>query len=115
MPEHRGAARNDDQPELADVDVFPDPDRGNQQLCLDAGRALVLCGVLVATITTAFDPADDAAAANTTRTRALLGFLLWILGVCLCLLALMPAAPWVVRAGAAVAATVRKCLYPPVN
>ncbi|CAL5039926.1 unnamed protein product [Urochloa decumbens] len=118
MAEHRGAAREHqpEQPPIELLGVLPAPDhRRNQQLCLDAGRALVLCGVFLV-IPTAFGPADDgaAAAAAANKRRALLGFVAWILGVCLCLLGLTPAAPWVARAGAAVATTVLKFLSPPV-
>nr|TKW23195.1 hypothetical protein SEVIR_4G277700v2 [Setaria viridis] len=113
MAENRGAAR-EYQPEqpVEPAGVFPAaPDHRNRQLCLDAGRALALCGVCMA-IPTAFDSAD-AAAANSTRALVV-GFLLWIIGACLCLLVLTPAAPRAVRAGAAVASTVLKCLSPPV-
>ncbi|CAL5049300.1 unnamed protein product [Urochloa decumbens] len=116
MAEHQGAAR-EHQPEQP-IELpgdFPAPDhRRDQQLCLDAGRALMLCGVLVA-IPTAFYPADGAAAADANKRRALLGFVAWILGVSLCLLGLTPAAaPWAVRAGTAVAGTVLKYMSPPV-
>ncbi|CAL5049268.1 unnamed protein product [Urochloa decumbens] len=115
MAENQGAAR-EHQPEqpIELAGAFPAPDRRrNQQLCLNAGRALMLCGVLVA-IPTAFGPADDGAAAAADKRRALVGFVAWIVGVCLCFLGLTPAAPWVVRAGAAVATTVLKLLSPPV-
>jgi hypothetical protein len=115
MSEYGGAARINQLP--ANVFVVPgaDPERRNhQQLCLDAGRALLLCGALVITIPTAFDfapaNANSPAAANTTLA-AFIGFLLWILGACLCLLALTPAVPWAVRAGAAVASAVLKRRY----
>ncbi|CAL4949424.1 unnamed protein product [Urochloa decumbens] len=105
MAEHQGAAREHGAPDH----------RRDQQLCLDAGRALLLCGVLFV-IPTAFGPADDgAAAAAANKRRALLGFVAWIIGVCLCLLGLTPgAAPWAVRAGTAVASTVLKYMTPPV-
>ncbi|CAD6338708.1 unnamed protein product [Miscanthus lutarioriparius] len=104
MAEYRGAApaRNHQQPgQPANVLLVPDPDRRNQQqLCLDAGRALLLCGALVITIPTAFDfapaNANSPAAANTTLA-AFIGFLLWILGACLCLMALTPAVPWAMQ------------------
>ncbi|CAL5049302.1 unnamed protein product [Urochloa decumbens] len=107
MAEHRGAARNQ-QPEPA-IDAFANPDhhRGRaQQLCLDTGRSLALCGVLVVT-RPALAPADD-----TTLVACFIGFLLWTIGVCLCLLALTPAAP---RAGAAAVSTVLRCLSPLMN
>ncbi|CAL5054356.1 unnamed protein product [Urochloa decumbens] len=117
MAEQRGAAR-EHQPEqpIELAGIFPVPDRRHgQQLCLDAGRALMLSGALLA-IPIAFDPVDGVAAADANKRHALVGgFVAWILGVCLCLLGLTPAAaPWAVRAGAAIASTVLKFLSPPV-
>ncbi|CAL5054377.1 unnamed protein product [Urochloa decumbens] len=109
MAEHRGAARNH-QPEPA-INAFANPDhhRGRaQQFCLDAGRALALCGALVVATRPAFVPADNAALAF----ACFIGFLLWVLGACPCLLALTPLAP---RAGAAAASTVLRCLSPLMN
>ncbi|CAL5041419.1 unnamed protein product [Urochloa decumbens] len=114
MAGHQGAPREQEhQPELLvePAGVFPAPDHRNQQLCLDAGRALVLCGVCMA-IPAAFDPGDGSAS---NSTRALLGFLLWITGAFLCLLGLTPVAPGAVRVGAVVATTVLKCLSPLMN
>ncbi|CAL5039945.1 unnamed protein product [Urochloa decumbens] len=82
-----------------------------QRLCLDAGRALALCGVLVATRPAfKFAPADD-----TTFIACFVGFLLWIIGACLCILTLTPVAPRVARPGAAAASTVLRCLSPLMN
>ena len=117
MAEHGGAARNQqpEQPiEAADTFAVAGPENHDraQQLCLDFGRVLMLGGVLV-NIPAAFgfDPTrggGGGAAANITR--AFIDFVLWILGTCMCLLALTPAAPWAVRVGAAVASNVLKCL-----
>ncbi|KAF8687321.1 hypothetical protein HU200_043004 [Digitaria exilis] len=106
MAEHRRAGR----------DERPDPEHHDddraQQLCLDAGRALVLCGVLVA-IPPAFGPAGGAAAVSSMRSaRALSGFFLWIVGACLCFLALTPVAPRAARVGAAAASIVLRRLSP---
>jgi hypothetical protein len=94
MAEHRGAAarnhpREREQPVEPAADDAAFPDRA-QQLCLDAGRALALCGVLVA-VPPAFYRADDDAAGGTAL--ALVGFLLWITGAWLCLLALSRSRP----------------------
>ncbi|CAL5049353.1 unnamed protein product [Urochloa decumbens] len=114
MAEHRGAAaaRNHppEQPIEPAIDAFANPDhRGRaQRLCLDAGRALALCGVLVV----ATRPADDT---TLIVIACFVGFLLWVLGACLCLLALTPAAPRAARAAAASASTVLRCLSPLMN
>jgi len=111
MAEHQRAGRNnnDERPEQAiePADAIPAGHRDRaQQLCLDAGLALALCGVLVGTIPPAF---DDPAAAD--AQLAFIGFLLWIAGACLCLLALTPAAPRAVIMAAASAVLVR-CACP---
>lgn len=72
----------------------------------------MLGGVLVATPTAfGFDAIrGGGAAANMVHTtRAFIGFVLWILGACLCLMGLTPAAPWA-GVGAANASNVLKCL-----
>ncbi|KAL6603664.1 hypothetical protein ACP70R_044025 [Stipagrostis hirtigluma subsp. patula] len=98
------------------------PDRRDraQQLCLDAGRVLLLLGgLVVATVPPAKNtknPGGGARAANTMC--AFVGFLLWILCVCFLAAALSPAGrrfPRAARAGAAVASAVLKCFLPPVN
>ncbi|CAL5049273.1 unnamed protein product [Urochloa decumbens] len=112
MAEHRGAARNH-QPAIDAA--FANPDNGDdraQRLCLDAGRALAVCGLLVATGRPAFKlgPADD----TTLIIACFIGFVL-ILGACLCILALTPVAPRAARAAAAAASTVLRCLSPLMN
>ncbi|KAL6603150.1 hypothetical protein ACP70R_043511 [Stipagrostis hirtigluma subsp. patula] len=108
--EHRGAAPIHQQQD----DGVLDPGRRDdhaQQLRLDAGRVLVLFGGPVVAMPA---PGSPGGAAN--ATAAVVGFLLWILGVCLLTAALTPAArpfPLAARAGAAVASTVLKCFFLP--
>ncbi|KAF8685830.1 hypothetical protein HU200_043739 [Digitaria exilis] len=106
MAEHqRQRAGRDELPEQpvepADDVVLPGH---HQQLCLDAGRAMVLCGVLV--VVAAFHRADG------SSSLALFGFVLWIVGACLCFLALTPVAPRAARVGAAAASIVLRRLSP---
>jgi hypothetical protein len=74
MAEYGGAAHNHRQPgQPANIFPGPDPERRNQRLSLDAGRALLLCGALVTT-TTAFGFGPANANANSPAANTIAAF-----------------------------------------
>ncbi|KAL5199283.1 hypothetical protein ABZP36_020486 [Zizania latifolia] len=93
--------------EQPDRHIPPHRDR-HRQLFLSAGRSLLLCGAL-AVVSTVRNPAVNAA-------HALLGFLLWVLGVSL--IALLPVAGRLAPAllvGVSLLSSFLKCLFVPWN
>ncbi|PAN22822.1 hypothetical protein PAHAL_4G046900 [Panicum hallii] len=121
VPNYQGEREQEDEEAAAVVFALERPGRrpghAHGQLFLDAGRALMLWGwggALAAVSTAATSRQPDAS--SSCAVRALLGLVLWLLGVAL--VALVPVARRFPRAawvGAAVASAVVGCFFPPRN